>query len=200
MTLFQKADLTVGLFKDKLDEILGIYFSGSGKNQFLCLVHQITNANYLGPGLPGGYLYGIEHIEYPFLPAVFLGHASQFRIIVVLVADDEMTEIEHRDIQEPFFHQIKDIENTTGSAIAIGERMDRLELIMENGKFHQGIKAILGMSEPLKIGQQVTDYTLTFRRCVHYFPKAVRDFCARYFPYSEVCQFNDSNQIDKKIG
>lgn len=61
-------------------------------------------------------------------------------------------------------HQIEDIDNPAGSAVAIGEGVDGFELIMDNGQFDQGINVVIGMNEIFQVFKFFPDNAFTFRR------------------------------------
>lgn len=51
-------------------------------------------------------------------------------------------EVKHRSSQEAALDEVKYIEDAPRAPIAIGERMNRLELVVQHRQLHQGINGV----------------------------------------------------------
>jgi hypothetical protein len=66
----------------------------------------------------------------PILPDVIYTHALQQVVISVLVANNMLAKVEHRDVKQSFLNQVKHIDDSPCSAIAVIGWMNRLELMV----------------------------------------------------------------------
>ena len=131
----------------------------------------------------GGVVHGVEHVEHPRLPRVVTRHIIEQAIVLGPPADDRATEIEDGLVQQPLFHQEQQIENAPGPAVAVRERMDRLELIVADGHSNQRVEVRIVVKEALPVGKQVAEPVLSLGRGVdHLASRLILQRGARHLP------------------
>jgi hypothetical protein len=82
------------------------------------------------------------------------------------VGDDVPAQVEDRKCEQPFLDQEKAVEHAPGSAVAVGERVDRLELVVGGCHPNEGIGRGLGVQKPLPVREEIPDLSLTLGRRV----------------------------------
>ena len=84
---------------------------------------------------------------------------------MTLVLDDVAAEEKDRLLEQALLEQEKDEQDAPGAAVAIGEGVDGLELVVEHGELHERVEAVLGaVDELLQIRQQRADARLAVGR------------------------------------
>lgn len=77
---------------------------------------------------------------------------SEQAVVLCFVLDDVAAEVEDRFVEQVLLHQVKDVQDSTGSSISVVKRVDRLELIVTDGELDQRVQAVLiGVEKSLKV-------------------------------------------------
>ena len=63
----------------------------------------------------------------------------QQQVVSRLVADDEAAQVQDRGVEQAVLDEKQDIKNPAGAAVAVGERVDRLELVVLHRHAHQRV-------------------------------------------------------------
>ncbi len=87
-------------------------------------------------------------------------------VIGTLVADDVAAEIEDRDVEKPLVDEIKQIQNTASTTVAVSKGMDGLELIVHHCKSDQRVDFFGFVNVTFPVGELVAQQFLSFRRRV----------------------------------
>lgn len=82
----------------------------------------------------GGFPCAFEHVEASGLPGAFNGHPLEPVVIGSLAADEVAAEMERRNVELALVVEIKVVENTSRSSIAIGKGGECLELAVPDRK------------------------------------------------------------------
>ena len=151
-------------------------------------------------GLLGGTDDGVEHVQHPGLPCLLFGHTAQQGVVLRLVCHDVARQEKHRDVQQPGLHQIQQVDDPSGTAIAIVEGVDGLELVVHHGHLHQGVEVVLGVDEVLQIAQLVPDDGLAHRLCVDDLPRTVLQCRATGASHTDVLLFDDAHDVHEQVG
>jgi hypothetical protein len=80
--------------------------------------------------------------------------------------DDVLAEIEYGQIQQTFQDEEENVDDSPCPSISVGEGVNRLELIMDQGQLDQWIQVVFSMDEILKVLQLVPNNSFTFRGCI----------------------------------
>ncbi len=147
----------IGLGEDQLHQLLRV---STGRQlppaTFQRRIEKLSN----GPDAAGrparGLLDGRQHVEQPTFPVLRLCHGSQSAVVFLLRGDDGAAQVEHGDVEQAGLHERQDVEDATGAAVAIGKRMDRLELVVRHGHPDQRVE-IAGLAQEVnQVLQQAT--------------------------------------------
>src|SRR5436853_5732153 len=80
----------------------------------------------------GRHLNGSDHVENPRLPILMGRDSTKQPIVFVASPKDVSTEVERGKVEQAILDESQDIEDTTGAPIAVLERMDRFELVVQD--------------------------------------------------------------------
>ena len=94
----------------------------------------------------------IEHKEYPLLPGLPGGNLKQITIVAIAVVVDEAAQEDYGYFEQLALHQVDQIQRTSRPAVAVGKRVDRLELVVHDRKADQRIDQVILADEALPIG------------------------------------------------
>ncbi|MNJ49385.1 hypothetical protein D3C77_446110 [compost metagenome] len=134
-----KVDLGVGVVEEVVEQILTVDLGQLFADALLVAGHQLLDAGDERYGALGRVDHRIEHVEQPGLPVTCVTHRLQFAVVAPLVLDKVAAEIEHRQVEQPLSHQIEQVEDAAGAAIAVIEGVNALELVVDDGHLDQGI-------------------------------------------------------------
>jgi len=83
----------------------------------------------------------------------------QEAVIIGFGSDDVAAEVEHRDVKQSLLDEVQHIDDATGAAIAIIERVDALELVVNQRHLDEwiGIEYSIVIDEPLQIPHESDD-------------------------------------------
>ena len=142
---------------------------------------QVADGFDLQHGGLGGRFHGAQDVENPRLPRAALGHVAEQRVVVALVFDDVAAEEEDRLLEQALLEEVEDEQDAPGAAVAVGEGVDRLELVMQHGELHERVEAVLGgVDELLEIREQTAQPLRAIGRRVDDFAgRAVHEVRAR---------------------
>ena len=129
----QVADTAVGLFENHVDQLTVIGFRQAFAHELGGVLREAADGGDLGGGPAGGFFHGAEHVQQPRFPGLVAGDIQQQAVVISAVSDDVSAEVENRQAQQTFLNQVQGVEHAPGAAVAIGEWMDGLELVMPNG-------------------------------------------------------------------
>ena len=87
--------------------------------------------------------------------------------------DDVAAEVKDRQGEEVFGDQEKTVEHPTGAAVAVGEGMDRFELVVCRRHPDQGIEFGMAVEEIFPIREQVPEVLLAYGRGVNQLAAAI---------------------------
>jgi hypothetical protein len=97
--------------------------------------------------------------------------------VIGLVAQDMAAETEDRDIEQALLDHVEQVEDAARPAVAVGERMDGLELAVARRHAHEGVDvrgALQAAVHPLlPVGQLLAEQGLALWRRVDDLPGAV---------------------------
>ena len=130
------------------------------------VAHEVADRFDLLRGPAAGVLDAVEHERDPWRPALLRRHLEQQAVVVGLVADDVAAQVQNRRVEQPLLHEIENVEDAARAAVAVGERMDRLELIVLHGAANQRIEVVLRREELLPVRELVADHVLADGRRV----------------------------------
>jgi Tfp pilus assembly protein PilN len=85
----------------------------------------------------GGLLDGVQQVEDPVFPRILIAHRLKQAVVVGLGAYDVAAQVEHRNVEQAFLDQIQHVEDAPGAAVAVVERVDALELVMDQRHLDQ---------------------------------------------------------------
>ncbi|MPM92846.1 hypothetical protein SDC9_139982 [bioreactor metagenome] len=106
---------------------------------------------------------GVEHEQNPGFPGGIPADVQQEQVVVLLGFDDGFGQVEHRDVEQAPLDQIQQVQHPAGSAVAVDEGVDGLELVVADSHAHQGIDVFLVVQEFLPVGKQVAQSGCAFR-------------------------------------
>ena len=97
-------------------------------------------------------------------------------------------------------NKIQQVQDATGTAITIGEGVNRLELIMHHRHLDQRVQLILGMDKLLKIGQLVADHLLSNGWGINDLTSVTLQGRTGDGANADIHLFNQPNQFNKQVG
>jgi hypothetical protein len=77
-------------------------------------------------------------------------------------------EVEDRQREQALLDEEQAVQDAAGAAVAVGEGMDRLELVMRDRHAHERIERFLLVKKALPIGEELSQQRLAFGRGVHH--------------------------------
>ena len=122
---------------------------------------QLADGVDLGAGPARGVGNCIQHVGHPFDPGAVAGDGQQQAVVVGLALDDVARQVQHRMVQQFLLYQHQQVEHAAGAAVAVGEGMDGLELVVRHRHADQRIDIALLMDEALPVGELVAQQYLT---------------------------------------
>jgi len=155
----EEADLAVGLGEDEFDEFLGVDLGGQfGSAEGQGFVEKVADGEDPAGGPDGGFFDAGEEEEDPGFPLAPLSDAAEEAVVFGFVLDKVPAEVEDGDAQEAGVDEEEDIEDASGSAVAIGEGMDGFELVVGDGHADQRVEVAFGAEEEVfEVAQFVLD-------------------------------------------
>ena len=109
------------------------------------LSDELAHGGNLGAGPGGNLLHAVEHKDNPRLPAICLGYLVEQPVVIAFVLYDVTAQVENRQRQQLLLDQVQHIDDTPGTAIAVMERVNSLELVVADGHFDQWIGVVIQM-------------------------------------------------------
>src|SRR5690606_29525898 len=128
-----EVNLGVRMIKQIVEQILAVQLGKLLANIMLYLLHQGFHFGNQRNGVLRGVDNAVEHKQQPGFPVAGLSHRLQVRVVVRLAVNDKTAQIQNRQVEQVFGNQIEDIQNSSGTAIAIVERVNAFKLVMNDG-------------------------------------------------------------------
>lgn len=171
--LLQEFNAGIGVAKQVVEQVLAVKLVGA--QPFPGGLHQRAHLPNQHNALAGRLFHAGEHVQQPGFPGAGVAHGLQVVVIVGFVVRDEPAEVEHRDIEQAFQHQVQNVENAAGAAVAVVKRMDAFELKVQHGHFHQVVDIVAGVVVEVlfQIGHQVQDDGCILRRGINDFASLI---------------------------
>jgi hypothetical protein len=88
-----------------------------------------------------------QDVQHPLLPRGLCRDGEQEAVVVVLGVDDVARQVQNRQPKKACVYQHQHVEDSAGSAVPVGERVDGLELVVRGRHSHERVKAIVGVDE-----------------------------------------------------
>ncbi len=153
----QIGDPAVGIDENDLGELTGVDFRQVPPDLVGRSVEQVPDRPDFGRRPSGSFAYGGEHEQNPRLPGAVRGDGEQSVVVRLFVVDDIAAQIEGRYVEKALFDEEQQVEHPPRSAVAIGERMNCLELVVHDGEPDQRIDAVVRVDIVLPIGELVAE-------------------------------------------
>ena len=158
--LLEGGDAGVGVEEQGFDKVAAVEFE-SGADEILGVGVSVSDLGD-GPGAhSGSFDDGIKHEEEVGFPFGVTADAIQQTVIESFSGNDVAAEVEDRGIEEAAKDEVEDVEDAAGAAISVIERVDGLELIVEDGHFDErvdiGPEGIV-VDYAFKIGKEGEDF------------------------------------------
>src|SRR5271166_1287434 len=83
--------------------------------------------------------------------------------------DDVARQVQHRQPKQARIYQHQHVEDSAGSAVAVREGVDGLELVVCSRHPHERVTAVVGVDESLPRGELLHEDIASFRRAVGHF-------------------------------
>jgi hypothetical protein len=106
-------------------------------------------------------------------PSLVARDFQQQAVVVRLVGDDVAAQVEDGQIQQLFLNEVEDVEHPAGAAVAVGEGVDGLELVVAHGHADQWVQLGLVVQKALPVGQHVAQAGFAIGRGVDHLARAV---------------------------
>lgn len=123
-------DPRVGVSEQVVDEVLAVE-PVLRPDAVLVVLKRLLDGTDGLDAFGGGVLHHVQHVEHPVLPGVLFPHGLQQPVILSLGLNDPAAQIQHGDVQQALFHEVKDIQDAPRAAVPVIERMDALELMVD---------------------------------------------------------------------
>jgi hypothetical protein len=82
-------------------------------------------------------------------------------------------QVEDGQVQQLFLNQVEDVDHPAGAAVAVGEGVDGLELVVAHGHADEWVQLGLVVKEALPVGQHVAQAGFAIGRGVDHLARAV---------------------------
>src|SRR5581483_6667829 len=105
------------------------------------LIHQRADGPDLLRRPYRGLLDAGKYVEDPRLPLLLEGHLAQPTIVVAARLENIAAEIERGQVQQAVLHEAQDVEDAPRASVAVRERMNRFELVVQHRHAHERIEA-----------------------------------------------------------
>lgn len=153
--VLQEFDLGIGVAEQVVDQVLTVELVPC-TDAVLDVEHCGLDGVDGGDGFARGLFDRGQHVEHPFLPSIVLTHGLQQAVVVRLGLHDIAAEVKHGDIQQPLLDQLQHVDDAAGAAVAIVERMDTFELMMDQRHLDQRIyiEGLVIVDEVLQLAHQ----------------------------------------------
>ncbi|MNQ98972.1 hypothetical protein D3C85_1146920 [compost metagenome] len=160
--------------KEVVDQVLAVELVLSA-NPVLVIVQCGLDGFYRADGLAGGFFDRHQHEQHPVLPAAFISHGLQQTVVLGLVPNYVAAQVKHRNIEHPALEQVEDVDDAPGTAVAVVERMNAFELVVDQRHLHQwvGVEQLVVIDELLQVTHKPDDIFRMLRRRVDHSPHAV---------------------------
>ncbi len=194
-------DLGVGVGKQVVDQVLAVELVLRADAVFG--IHQRGLDGVDGfEGVAGGRFDGREHVKHPVFPGVVLAHGLQQAVVVRLGAHDIAAQVEHGDVEQTFLDQVEDVDDAPGAAVAVVERVDALELVVDQRHFDErvGGEQFVVIDEAFEVAHERDDVVRVLRRGVDRLSGAVLQGCSRQFADTGVVLFQLGLDLDDVVG
>ncbi len=199
--VYQIGDAAIRLNEELLDELVSVDVAGLPLHMLDRVFEQrLRGADFVaGPGRCLADCF--EHVQGPFLPSLCGGHIEQEAVVVALGPVDMAGQVERRLIEQVAFDEIEQVEYATGSAVAVSERMDDLELIVPCGHAHQRVDVVVGMQERFPVDEFFAQQCFAFGWGVNDLAGAIVDqLGAGRAADVQLNVFDDAADFDGQIG
>ena len=167
------ADAAIGLLEDHVHQFAGIDFGQAAAHMVGGVLGQCADGSDFVGGPAGGFFDGAQHVQHPGFPSLVACDFQQQAVVIRLVGDDVPAQVEDGQMQQLFLNQVEDVDHPAGAAVAVGEGVDGLELVVAHGHADEWVQLRLVVKEPLPVGQQVTQAGFTIGWGVDDFARAV---------------------------
>ena len=162
------ADPAVGLLEDVPHQGVAREGGAAPGDQPAGRLHEDLDLAHLG-GRPSGDLgHALEHVEHPGLPGLVAGHGVEQAVVFRPIGQDVAAEVEQRLLQQARLDEVERVEDAPRPAIAVGEGVDGLELVMRRRHADQRVRPFRGVQVVLPVGEESADDFLPDRRGVRH--------------------------------
>lgn len=172
--LLDELDLGVGVVEEIVDQVLAVKTVLLADALLVVLKSAFDTGNGVN-GLDRGLLDSCEDVVDPLFPSVICAHFLQEAVVVLFRLQDVAAEVEGGDVQQAFFDEVEDIDDAPAAPIAIVERVDGFETMMDQRHLDERIHAgdLRIIDKCLQIVHEMLDLTFVLGWSVDGFACAI---------------------------
>src|SRR5882672_12042515 len=126
-------DAAIGLIEYQFNQLATVLFGGNPAGVLGGVFDKASHSGDLCQRPLSGFLSAAHNVQNPIFPSSGSSNREKAVMVRRLIANDRTGQIQDRLIKQPVLDQYQEIQDTARSAIAVGERVNGLKLVVRNG-------------------------------------------------------------------